>query len=122
MKSSINLLLKLFRIAKLLGAAFMLLAVVSTVVSLHHSEAVENDGLTLCQAIDSEAETCQKSHQEDNDNDNETIRVLGDLDTLKQFQLYIPLPSTLKIPVPEYQNSYLFGFLTDLNRPPTSFI
>lgn len=98
----------------------MLLAFASTVVSLHHSEAVENDGLTLCQAIDSEAETCQKSHQDDND--NETIRALGDLDTLKQFQLYIPLPSTLNIPVPEYQNSYLFGFLTDLNRPPTSFI
>jgi hypothetical protein len=99
-----------------------LLSISLSVVSLHYSEAIENDGLTFCKAIDSEAESCKKSEKEDNDNDNETVRVMGELDTLKQFQLVLPSPSNLDLLVPEYNNSYLFAFLSELNRPPASVI
>jgi hypothetical protein len=99
-----------------------LLIISFSVVSLHYIEAIENDGLTLCKALDSDAKSCQNSHKDDNDNDNETVKLLGELDTLKQFQLSVPLLSGLEVPTPEYNNSYFFSCLVDLNRPPAFII
>jgi len=99
-----------------------LLSISLSVVSLHYSEAIENDGLTLCKVIDSDAELCKNTQQDDNDNDNETVKVLGELDTIKKFQLFVPLPSSLEVSDPAYKNSYFFAHLGDLNRPPNFII
>jgi len=112
----------LFKFSKHLCTILCLASVCLSIVSLHFSEAIENDGLTLCKTIDSGAKSCKSTQQDDNDNDNETVKVLGELDTLKKFQLSVPLPSPLEIPDPEYKNSYFFAYLFDLNRPPTFII
>jgi len=85
--------------ARVFCAICLLFAIAISVVSLHYSEAIENDGLTLYKALDSYTNSCENSQQDDNDNDNETIKVLGELDTLKQFQLSFPLPLRLDMSV-----------------------
>lgn len=112
----------LFKYSKHLCTILCLASVCLSILSLHYSEAIENDGLSLCKAIDSEAKSCKNTQKDDNDNDNETVKVLGELDTIKKFQLFVPLPSPLEIPGPEYKNSYFFAYLFDLNRPPTFII
>jgi hypothetical protein len=104
---------------KYLSTFLCFLAISLSVVSLHYSEAIENEGLLLCKVLDPESSECQSSQNEENDNDNETLRGLGELDTLKQFVFQTPRPLSLELPLPDYKNSYLFSFISDFNKPPT---
>ena len=87
-------------------------------VSLHYTEAIENDGLRLCEVSETESSQCEESHKEDNDNEHETVQFLMDIDLQKTFQLFDPLFNRLSIPLPEYQNTYLFAFINQLIKPP----
>lgn len=110
----------LFKNAKWLLLSLFILSLSLSMISLHYSEAIENDGLVLCEALDLNSTSCQKTHTEDNDNDHETIYAHLDFDLFKALNLFLPYLNCLNIPLPEYKNTYLFAFLNQLIKPPIS--
>ena len=97
----------------MLCAILCIASISASIVTLHYAETIENDGHPICRR-----DFCKDSKGNDTDNDNETIRVLAECVTAVTWQLIIPLPSTLTILLPDYKNSYLFSFNSELIKPP----
>jgi hypothetical protein len=102
------------------GQWFLLLLFISglslSMISLHYAEAVENDGLVICEVVDRDSSSCE--HRENNDNDHETVYAPLYFDLQKKLHLFSPLFNRLAIPLPDYKNSYHFLYFYQLNKPP----
>lgn len=105
--------------AKLLLAVICLFSISITVISLQYSESSENDGLVLCESMDSMPGTCETTENDDADNDNETVWEIVKIDLQREFKLSSPVFVQKTILLPEYSNHYLFSFSSDLLRPPS---
>lgn len=90
-----------------------------SIMGLHFMETIENDGLLICEMIDTESsEQCQTSHTEDNDNDNETVQVSFVLDLIYKFQLNaINLFFLISLPL-QWEELYFYLFSSGLIKPP----
>jgi len=102
---------------------FFIFSVVSfsiSLTSLQYAEAIENDGLTICENTDLQSSSCENSQKDDND--NETVQVIVEIDASKKFQIIRRIPFPLAIPLPEYKKSYLFAFTSLPIKPPISSI
>lgn len=110
--------LSLFKNARCLLVLLFISSLSVSMMSLHYAEAIENDGLMLCEVSETESSQCEKSHKEDNDNDHETVQAYLDVDLQKTLQLFAPLFDRHSIPLPEYRNTYLFAFINQLIKPP----
>ncbi|MFP5492352.1 MAG: hypothetical protein ACLGG0_12680 [Bacteriovoracia bacterium] len=102
----------------MLSTIFCVFSISVSLTGLHYSEAIENDGLTLCEVLDGPSKTCQDNKNSDNDNDHETVQVVYEIDSAKKFYLITPMASVLSIRLPEYKNSYLFAFVSQMIKPP----
>ncbi len=105
-------------VTKMLGVIFCVVSISISVVGLHYSEAIENDGLTLCEVVDVSSGTCHDRQKSDSDNDNETVHVLYEIDSTKKIELISPMALPHLIRLPDYINSYFFGFIIQLLKPP----
>jgi GMP synthase-like glutamine amidotransferase len=86
--------------------------------SLQYAEAIENDGLTLCVAIDSEANDCSPSHKDDNDNDHEMSHIMFFIAISEGHKALVINQSSYTQSVHNYLNSYSFAFHPELIKPP----
>jgi hypothetical protein len=100
---------------KLSNLVFILLITIAT-IHLQYSEAIESDGISICNIDDIHFEQCTATH--DSDNDHEMSQGNSDLDGPKCFQLKMIYTYILQHTSYLYYNFYFFTFTLELFRPP----